>query len=218
MDDGIFASSNQEEIDQAIKDLRDANFDIEDKGDIEDYLGMTIEKLSDGKIRITQPQIIQSIIDEVYIPPNLKGKGAPATATRLLTRELDAPKFDGRFHYRRVIGKLNYLEKGSRGDISFATHQCARFCEDPREPHARAVEYIVRYLMATKDRGIILDPNKKESFSVYVDADFSGNWFKKTAMHDASTAKSRTGYIITHAGCPIFMGIQATDLSHSIYH
>mgnify|MGYP003341565099 CR=1 FL=1 len=100
VDDGIFASTNQEEIDQAIKDLRDANFDIEDKGDIEDYLGMTIEKLSDGKIRITQPQIIQSITDEVYIPPNLKGKGAPATATRLLTRELDAPKFDGRFHYR----------------------------------------------------------------------------------------------------------------------
>eukprot|EP00957_Ditylum_brightwellii_P197678 15059908-Ditylum_brightwellii.AAC.1 len=47
------------------------------------------------------------------------------------------------------------------------------------EPHARAVECIVHYFMATKDRGIILDPNKKESFSVYVDADFSGKWFQK---------------------------------------
>eukprot|EP00957_Ditylum_brightwellii_P110829 8453045-Ditylum_brightwellii.AAC.1 len=55
--------------------------------------------------------------------------------------------------------------------------------------------------MATKDKGIILDPNKKKSFSVCVDADFSGNWFKKTVMHDVSTAKSRTGYIITYAGC-----------------
>eukprot|EP00957_Ditylum_brightwellii_P003080 235159-Ditylum_brightwellii.AAC.1 len=61
---------------------------------------MTIEKLSDGRIRITQPQIIESKIDEVYIPPNLKEKGVPASATRLLSRELDAPKFDGRFHYR----------------------------------------------------------------------------------------------------------------------
>eukprot|EP00957_Ditylum_brightwellii_P051825 3929713-Ditylum_brightwellii.AAC.1 len=41
--------------------------------------------------------------------------------------------------------------------------------------------------------GIILDPNRKETFSVNTDADFSGNWFKKTAMHDVSTAKSRTG-------------------------
>ena len=65
------------------------------------------------------------------------------------------------------------------------------------------MEYIVCYLMATKDKGIILDPNKRESFSVYVDADFSRNWFKKMTMHDVSTAKSRTGYIITYAGCPI---------------
>eukprot|EP00957_Ditylum_brightwellii_P163384 12439668-Ditylum_brightwellii.AAC.1 len=60
------------------------------------------------------------------------------------------------------------------------------------EPHAAAVEHIVCYLMATKDMRIILDPNKKESFSVHVDADFSGNWFKNTAMHDVRTAKSRT--------------------------
>eukprot|EP00957_Ditylum_brightwellii_P116614 8895490-Ditylum_brightwellii.AAC.1 len=81
MDDGIFTSTNQEEIDQAINDLRSANFDIEDKGNVEDYLGMTIEKLSDRRIRITQPQIIQSIINEVYIPPNLKEKGVPASAS-----------------------------------------------------------------------------------------------------------------------------------------
>eukprot|EP00957_Ditylum_brightwellii_P028639 2163133-Ditylum_brightwellii.AAC.1 len=68
---------------------------------------------------------MQSIIDEVYIPLNLKERSAPASASRLLTRELDAPKFDERFHYRQVIGNTNYLEKGSRGDISFATHQCA---------------------------------------------------------------------------------------------
>eukprot|EP00957_Ditylum_brightwellii_P058507 4436674-Ditylum_brightwellii.AAC.1 len=57
-----------------------------------------------------------------------KKEGAPASASKLLTRELDAPKFDGRFYYRQMIGKLNYLEKESRGDISFAIHQCARFC------------------------------------------------------------------------------------------
>eukprot|EP00957_Ditylum_brightwellii_P040718 3082289-Ditylum_brightwellii.AAC.1 len=62
--------------DQAIKDLRNVNFDSEDKGDIEDYLGMTIEKLSDGRIRITQPHIIQSIIDEMSdMETNLSGEG-----------------------------------------------------------------------------------------------------------------------------------------------
>jgi hypothetical protein len=34
VDDGIFASPDNKEIDQAIMDLRKAKFDIEDKGDI----------------------------------------------------------------------------------------------------------------------------------------------------------------------------------------
>ena len=37
----------------------------------------------------------------------------------------------------------------------------------------------------------------------HVDSDFCGNWHKLTAEHDPSTAKSRTGFIITYAGCPI---------------
>jgi hypothetical protein len=203
VDDGIFASSSKEEVNQAIKDLRRANFDIEDKGDIEDYLGINVEKLSDGRIKISQPQIIDSIIAEVPIASHLKNKSTPADVTKQVIRDVDAPKFNNRFHYRRVIGKLNYLEKGSRPEISYATHMCARFCEDPREPHAAAVEHLVRYLKATRDKGIILDPNKKEAFNVYVDADFCGLWNKNTAQDDVSTAKSRTGYIVMYANCPI---------------
>ena len=38
---------------------------------------------------------------------------------------------------------------------------------------------------------------------IYADADFSGNWFKSTAPDDASTAKSRSGFIVFYAGCLI---------------
>jgi len=34
--------------------------------------------------------------------------------------------FKGDFDYRSVVGKLNYLEEGSRPDIAYAVHQCAR--------------------------------------------------------------------------------------------
>ena len=47
-----------------------------------------------------------------------------------------------------------------------------------------------------------MDPNDQE-FEVFVDADFCGLWDKDTAIHDPSTAKSRTGFIIKYAGCPI---------------
>jgi hypothetical protein len=38
---------------------------------------------------------------------------------------------------------------------------------------------------------------------VYADTDFCGSWNKATAPQDISTAKSRTGYIVNFADCPI---------------
>ena len=65
------------------------------------------------------------------------------------------------WHYRSLIGQLNYLTQSTRPDIQFAVHQCARFSENPKKSHKIAAKRIVRYLHQTKDQGIILKPNKK---------------------------------------------------------
>jgi hypothetical protein len=95
-----------------------------------------------------------------------------------------------------VIGKLNFLEKSTRPDIAYAIHQCARFCEDPKQVHFDAVIHLTKYLAGTTDQGIILDPKHDKSFEVYADADFAENWNKITVHKDPSTAKSRSGYVI----------------------
>ena len=48
-----------------------------------------------------------------------------------------------------------------------------------------------------------MKPDLSKSFEVHVDCDFAGNWVKEDAMNDPSTAKSRTGYVISFAGCPV---------------
>jgi hypothetical protein len=58
------------------------------------------------------------------------------------------------------------------------------------------------YLQGTRNRGVILKPNPHKSLEVYVDADFAGNWDKDKTW-DPDTARSRHGYIVTYAGCPI---------------
>jgi hypothetical protein len=127
----------------------------------------------------------------------------PTLATRILQRDEKAQSYTGKLHYRAIIGKLNFLEKSTRPDIAYAVHQCARFCEDPKQSHVDAVIRLVEYLASTRDKGLIFSPNKKKSFEVYADADFAGNWYKPTAMDDVSTTKSRTGYVILLANCPI---------------
>jgi hypothetical protein len=49
---------------------------------------------------------------------------------------------------------------------------------------------------------MILKPTN-QSFDVYVDSDFIGDWDSKTATDDIDTTRSRTGCIIIYTGCPI---------------
>lgn len=66
--------------------------------------------------------------------------------------------FDGHFHYSSVIGKLNYLERGTRPDIAYIVHQCARFAVNPKKEHALALTWLGRYLKGMRDKGMILRP------------------------------------------------------------
>ena len=64
-------------------------------------------------------------------------------------------------------------------------------------------DYLVKYIKATQEQGIILEPKVSKSFEVYAAADFCGNWHHPTARNNLSNAKSQTGYVILYAGCPI---------------
>jgi hypothetical protein len=57
-------------------------------------------------------------------------------------------------------------------------------------------------LLGTRDQGIICKPNQ-ESLTCYADAGFAGDWLPEIAEKDSSTARSRSGYIIFYAGCPL---------------
>ena len=203
-DDSILAGPSKKEIDEIIKDLQKAKLNITDEGDIQDFLGVNIAKKADGTIHLTQPHLVDQILNDLNMSQdNVKVKSTPAMMSKLLKRDEQGVEFDKSFHYRSIIGKLNYLEKGTRSDISYITHQCARFAESPRESHAKAIRWIARYLKGTKDKGLIINPKPDVGLQVYVDADFSGNWDPKNPELDRDTARSRHGYIIMYENCPI---------------
>lgn len=204
VDDGIFLDPSPNKVNRAIEALRKQEFELEDQGSMYDYLGINYTRQEDGTIIMTQPQLINEIIAEVETTPRNAVKPTPCTPTKVLHRHMNAPLLSASYNYRSVIGKLNYLEKGTRPDIAYATHQLARFSVDPRVPHGEALEYLLKYLRATRDRGIIMKPDANKQLEAYADADFSGNWNAATAAEDAATSKSRTGFIILFAGCPIF--------------
>lgn len=207
-DDSIIAGPDEDELDEIIEDIKRAKLNITIEGDLQDFLGVNIDRKADGTIHLTQPHLIDQIIEDLGLDDKrdrgspAKTKDTPASSSKLLTKHLESPPFDGHFNYRSVLGKCNYLEKGSRSDIAYIVHQCARFSSDPRREHGEALKWLGRYLKATRDRGTIIKPNAKQELEVYVDANFAGDWHPDYG-NDEDTARSRHGYIIQYANCPI---------------
>ena len=163
-----------------------------------------------GKIHLTQQKLIESILDDLRLNPKegpnsnpVKVKHTPMPGGKWLGRHLDSPDFDGHFHFRRVIGKLNFLADSTRGDISYATHHIARYVNNPKQEHGEAIKYLGRYLVETKDKGYIMNPDPSKGIEIYVDASFCQDWDPSLAGEDIDTARSRYGYIITYAGVPL---------------
>ena len=50
---------------------------------------------------------------------------------------------------------------------------------------------------------MILNPSDTASFDCWVDASHAAEWNRSTAVDDAATAKSRMGYVVLYANCPL---------------
>jgi hypothetical protein len=134
---------------------------------------------------------------------DFKVKALPAKVSEILHTHLDKPLFLLNFGYQSVIGKLNYLAQTTTPDIVYYTHQLAKYSSNPREPHGEAVLYLIHYLKKTWGLGTHFKHDQDKGSDYYCNADFSGNLNKHLASFDPSTAKSRSGWILSYAVCPV---------------
>ena len=203
VDDGIIIDSDRARIDALFLEFKAHNFDVTDEGDLKDYLGVDISPQPDGSLHLSQSKLIEQILHDMNFQTNTSSVPCPARIGEVLSKSSDSDEHKADWHYRSIIGKLNYLEKSTRPDLAFAVHNAARFSIDPREPHTEAVKRICRYLVGSRDKGYYMKPDYNLGFEVFADADFAGTWNKDTAENDPATAQSRAGYLIRLAGCPI---------------
>ena len=161
-------------------------------------------KLHDGGIQLTQKGLIDRILKTTGMT-ECNGKDSPTDGSgKPLGSDKDGAPASASWSYPSVIGMLLYLASHSRPDIAYATHMAAKYTHAPKASHEAAVVRICRYLQKTKYDGLILRPTKQLELTLYTDADFAGHYGTTTEdPHDSITAKSRAGYIITFAGCPI---------------
>ena len=140
VDDCILISKDGSTIDQFIQSLQDGseNFVFTDEGTMSSYLGVDVSQLSDGTgFTLTQPFLIELIVEALNFDlKTTKGaRGNTPASYPLLNKDPDGPPRKAQWKYISVIGMLGYLQGTSRPDIAMATHQCARFNNDPKLSH-----------------------------------------------------------------------------------
>ena len=172
----MLVGPDQEDIEQVIKDLNKANLEVKDKGNIEDFSGVNIER-KEKKIKLSQPHLIDQVIKYLGLNHDkVLSKPIPSASSRILFGHKESQTFDNSLHYTSVIGKLNYLEKSCRPDITYIVHQCARFSTDPRKDPVNSLRWLGKYLKDNINEGTTLHPEKGRGLEVWVDAEFAGNW------------------------------------------
>ena len=160
VDDCIIISKQNKTIDNLIASLLNGakQFNLTDDGNLHNYIGVEFTRHKNGWLEMKQEFLIKRII-EALDHPDMNSTPIPSIKPGLFTDE-EGPNQRQKWHYRSVIGMLNYLEKTTRPDLAFAVHQAARFSINPKLSHERAVHRIVKYIVGTKDKGLLFQPDK----------------------------------------------------------
>jgi hypothetical protein len=198
-DDTGIAYKSESALKSFLESLEKNGFEYTKEGSFTEYLGIQYVKDSQTKmITMSQGGLIKKIISTAGME-NCNPNRTPATK-EALAKDPDGLPMDDEWNYRSIVGMLLYLSNNTRPDIMFAVSQVARFCYAPKKSHATAVKTIIRYLAGTTDKGTIFRQPSDFNIKCFVDADFCG-LFNRDPPEDSSSAKSRTGYIISVGGC-----------------
>jgi hypothetical protein len=90
-------------------------------------------------VTLRQKGLIQHIIEALGLDCKYSTPVNTPANTAALGKDIDGGEASGSIKYPSIIGMLLYL-KHSRPDISFTTHQCARYTHLPKLSHENALE------------------------------------------------------------------------------
>jgi len=182
VDDLIVAHEDDETIMQFGRVINE-HFTVNDLGDISYYLGIQIERESDGSFLLNQSAKITNILNQFGMKDS-KGASTPMdTAYPKLEGEYDClPNND---QYRQAVGALLYVATTTRPDIAAAVGILCRRVSNPRQRDWHALKRIMKYLKQTVDLKLKICANSNLELVGYADADWAG---------DVNDRKSTSGY------------------------
>ena len=205
--DDLLALGHKKDVEQCKKDLA-AAFAIKPEGEMTEYVGSKIDvkRLDNGvrSVKFTQPVLVQKLKDEFDLPAGGAAPKTPAVAGQVLIKGDGSGTLGGQraTKYRSGTAVLMFMEQWSRPDIYNATRNCARHMSAPRLAHEKALQHLMRYVVSTPERGLVLTPNRVWDGSKDFEFEIHGRSDSDYATNP-DDRKSCTGARTFLEGCPV---------------
>jgi hypothetical protein len=195
--DDCLLTGDRKAIDNAINTI-EKEFETRRIGALKEYIACSVLESSDGSRKLVQPDMIKKIEKEfgesVALSREISIPMGPGSTVERPNQDepriSDAEQKD----FRSGVGMLLYLVKHSRPDISNAVRELSKVMDGATEEHVKLLHRVIKFVLDTRDRGVIVRPNILDGVTAFVDSDFAG---------DKKNRKSITGYLIYVFGVPI---------------
>ncbi|KAI0994599.1 hypothetical protein K3495_g13583 [Podosphaera aphanis] len=152
VDDFMIVSSSQSLIDETVSTLAKA-FQIIDLGDMTKFLGINIERRSDG-IRIHKQHKIKSLCDDMNLL-HCNGTNTPISDDNLLDRDTENLCTEHESaKYRSAVGTLLHISNMTRPDIQYAVNRLTQRMQNPSQNAMLSLKNLVRYVSRTKSAAL----------------------------------------------------------------
>ena len=168
---------------QRIKDVLNTSFRMKDLGAVNTMLSLNVIRNRQARcITLDQNHYVRNLLED-YDHHDCKAVSTPADGydgfgpcgpndARINTRE-----------YQAIIGRLNWLVRGTRPDLAFVVHRLSQHCQDPGAKHWSAVKRVLRYLQHSQSLAIVYSTGNLIGYS---DADYAA---------DSQDRRSTMGYV-----------------------
>ena len=144
---------------------------MDDRGDLEWFLGMRILKTEEG-IALDQEKYTQNILEQFNMQDCKPSKTPAKNNIKLEVAQEDSVRLDSH-EFRSLVGSLLYLAKETRPDIMWITNVLSRFMNDLTVEHFSAGKRVLRYLPHTKLLRLFFPSTSDSTLVGETDADWN---------------------------------------------
>ena len=170
-------------------DKLSTDWDVVDEGPMEDLLGIEIDNLPDGSIKLHQTKYIRKMVDRFLpdgVPSHVQKNSMPYSAA-FTARINDALSVDpGAYpgiltEFQERVGCLMYAATSSRCDIAYPVHQLCKCLQRPTPDLIRETDHLFAYLARTASLGLTYS-RESSGLEAFADASWeerfsTSGWF-----------------------------------------